>query len=145
MKYQPIRKFLGVAFVLAFSVLLSYPTLAKDSISDHPIRILKARYQNDASRGGAASTRGNLTIWLQNQVDVTVDGVEIEVELYNDRNRKVETLRKKVEDLGPSEKKVVTFRWDVIAETSVKPKFFVEYNFRGNQKARFEGESPNWQ
>lgn len=140
-----LKIFLGFGLIALICLAASLPAAAKDNPADHPLRILKARYQNDTNRGSGMSARGNLTVWLQNSADATVDGVEIEVELYNDRGRKVETLRKKVEDLGPGEKKVVTFRWDVVAENNVKPRFYVEYNRRGTQKARFEGESPNWQ
>jgi len=135
----------GFLLTVAVAAVLAYPALANDNPADHPLRILKARYQNDSTRGAAASAKGNLTIWMQNSVGVAVDGIEIEVELYNDRKRKVETLRRDIGLLEAGEKKIITFRWDVIAEDSVKPRFFVEYNRRGNQKARFEGDSPNWQ
>ena len=117
---------------------------ASAETTDHPLRILKARFQNDQSRGMGFSARGNLTIWMQNAVGVTVDGIAVEVELYNDRGRKVDTLKKDIKDLAGGEKKVITFRWDVPGEERVKPRFFVEYNRRGKQKARFEGEPPNW-
>lgn len=137
-------KTLGLVLAL-FAVLTAVLPAQADNNnpSDHPIKILKARYQNDRSRA-TTSARGNLTIWMQNAADVTVDGVEVEVELYNDRDRKVETLRKKVDTLNAGEKKVITFRWDVVAESSVKPRFYVEYNSRGTQKTRFEGDTPNW-
>ena len=139
------NKTLSTVVLLSLLCLaVALPSLARDNPADHPIRILKARYSNDSSRS-MGSAKGNMTIWMQNSVNVTVDGIEIEVELYNDRGRKVETLRKKVKDLNPGEKKVLTFRWDVVAEDTVKPRFYVEYNRRGNQKARFEGDSPNWQ
>lgn len=142
---QNLKAAIGFGIVALLCLAASLPVSAKDNPSDHPIRVLKARYQNDGARGSGSSARGNLTIWLQNAADATVDGVEIEVELYNDRGRKVETLRRKIEDLGAGAKKVVTFRWDVVAESHVKPRFYVEYNRRGTQKGRFEGESPNWQ
>lgn len=137
------KLFFGLGLIALICLAAVSPVSAKDNPADHPLHVLKARYQNDTNRGSGMSARGNLTIWLKNAADATVDGVEIEVELYNDRGRKVETLRKKVEDLGAGEKKVITFRWDVVAEKNVKPRFYVEYNRRGTQKARFEGESPN--
>ena len=144
-KMKNRNKTLSTVVLLSLLCLaVALPSLARDNPADHPIRILKARYSNDSSRS-MGSAKGNMTIWMQNSVNVTVDGIEIEVELYNDRGRKVETLRKKVKDLNPGEKKVLTFRWDVVAEDTVKPRFYVEYNRRGNQKARFEGDSPNWQ
>jgi hypothetical protein len=112
---------------------------------DHPLRVLKARAQNDNLRGSAASAKGNLTIWLQNPTSVVVDGIGIDVELYNDNKRKVETLRREIEKLEPGEKKVITFRWDVVAEQEIHPRFFIEYNARGTQKERFEGDTPTWQ
>jgi hypothetical protein len=112
---------------------------------DHPLRVLKARAQNDNLRGSVASAKGNLTIWLQNPTSVVVDGIGIDVELYNDNKRKVETLRREIEKLEPGEKKVITFRWDVVAEQEIHPRFFIEYNARGTQKERFEGDTPTWQ
>jgi hypothetical protein len=117
----------------------------KEFTGEHPLRVLKARYQNDNLRGSAnTSARGNLTIWLQNITSVVVDGIDIEVELYNGNKRKVDTLKRNVDKLDPGEKKVLTFRWDVVAEDEVKPRFFIEYNARGNQKERFEGDTPTW-
>ena len=134
-----------IGLVLASLVAVSLATpAAADSDVDHPIKVLKARYQSNGG-GGLGSSKGTMTIWLKNLVGVTVDGIEIEVELYNDRRRKVETLKKKIGELGAGEKKVVTFTWDVLAEKIEKPRFFIEYNARGNQKSRFEGDSPNWQ
>jgi hypothetical protein len=143
--YNVPRKIWGVLLAAAIAALMAFPATADNNPANHPIRVLKARYQNDQSTSGMSSSRGNLTIWLQNGADVAVDGVEVEVELYNDRNRKVETLRKSVDTLEAGEKKIVTFRWDIIAERTIKPRFYVEYNARGTQKARFEGDSPSWQ
>ncbi len=137
--------FWGALLASVLAILVIQPATAKNNPTDHPIRVLKARYQNDQSRGGLSSARGNMTIWLQNSVGVTVDGIEIEVELYNDRGRKVETLKKKIDKLDAGEKKIVTFRWDVIAEKQVKPKFFIEYNAGTAKKPRFQGDSPTWQ
>ena len=138
------QNFMTALLLSLCCLALALPTTAKDNPADHPIKVLKARYSNDSSRS-MGSAKGNMTIWMKNIANVTVDGIEIEVDLYNDRGRKVETLRRKVKDLSPGEKKVLTFRWDVVAEDTVKPRFYVEYKRRGNQKARFEGDSPNWQ
>ena len=117
----------------------------KEFTGTHPLKILKARYQSENSNGSAAaSARGNLTVWIQNVTSVIVDGVDIDVELYNNRKRKVDTLKRNVDKLEPGEKKVLTFRWDVPGEEELSPRFFVEYNARGNQKERFEGDSPTW-
>ncbi len=132
---------IGLALSLIVSLLLP-ASAEKDYSGDHPLRVLKARKQGDQARSSAGSAKGNLTIWLQNPTSVVVDGVEVEVELYNDNRRKVDTLRRKLDDFQPGEKRVVTFRWDVLAERYVEPRFFIEYNARGAQKARFEGESP---
>ncbi len=135
---------LAVCFVL--SALVAVQADDKEFSGEHPLRVLKARAQRDNVRGSAAvSARGNLTIWLQNYTSVIVDGVNIEVELYNKNRRKVETLKRTIEKMEPGEKKVITFRWDVVAEDEVNPRFFIEYNSRGNQKARFEGDTPSWQ
>lgn len=142
-----LRTFGLLALTLCFmlSAVQQASAEGKEFKGDHPLRVLKARAQNDNLRGGSSSARGNLTIWLQNITSVVVDGVEIEVELYNDSKRKVETLKRTIDKLEAGEKKVVTFRWDVVAEDHVKPRFFVSYNSRGNQKSKFEGDSPSWQ
>lgn len=136
---------LALAVCLAVSTMTAASAEEKEFKGDHPIRVLKARAQNDNLRSGAASARGNLTVWLQNITSVVVDGVEIEVELYNDSRRKVETLKRDIDKLEPGQKQVITFRWDVVAEENVKPRFFISYNARGNQKAKFEGDTPSWQ
>lgn len=139
-----LRRAIGYLMVSIMMLAVMNPAQAKKTDpSDHPIKVLKARYQSTGRSMG--SSKGSLTIWLKNMVGVTVDGIEIEVDLYNDRRRKVETVRRKVKELGAGEKKVVTIKWDVVAEKIKKPRFYVEYNRRGNQKSRFEGESPNWQ
>lgn len=136
--------FLAVAFLL--SALIGASAQDKEFKGEHPLRVLKARAQNDSVRGGSSvSARGTLTVWVQNYTSVVVDGVEMEVELYNDNRRKVDTIKRNIDKLEPGEKKVITFRWDVVAEDNVKPRFFIEYNARGNQKARFEGDTPTWQ
>lgn len=117
----------------------------KEFKGEHPLRVLKARAENDNMRSSAASARGSLTIWLQNPTSVVVDGINIDVDLYNTNKRKVDTLRREIDKLEPGEKKVITFRWDVVAEQEVFPRFFIEYNARGTQKERFEGDSPSWQ
>lgn len=141
--WRLVPGFLALCFAL--SMLGAAVANDKPFTAEHPLRVLKARAQNDNLRGGSASARGNLTIWLQNYTSVIVDGVVIEVELYNNNKRKVETLRREVGALDAGERKVITFRWDVVAEQDVRPRFFIEYNSRGNQKDRFEGDSPSWQ
>ena len=144
---QPLRTlgFAALAFCLILGTVSAAVAEGKEFKGDHPLRVLKARAQNDNLRTGTASARGSLTIWLQNITSVVVDGVEVEVELYNDSKRKVETLKRNVDKLEPGQKQVLTFRWDVVAEDNVKPRFFISYNSRGSQKARFEGDSPSWQ
>lgn len=136
------KRFLATLAILGL-VLGMAGIAGADNDDDHPLRVLKSRVKSDQSRGSSSSARGNLTVWLQNTSGVTVDGIEMEIELYNDSNRKVETLRRTIEDMDAGEKKVITFRWDVIAERNVTPRIFVEYKARGTQKARFEGRSPN--
>jgi hypothetical protein len=151
MRHRISRKHLWVASVaaLCFALFAMVGVRAEDSgkefKGEHPLRVLKARAQNDAIRGNAASARGSLTIWLQNPTSVVVDGISIDVDLYNNNKRKVDSLHRDIDKLEPGEKKVITFRWDVVAETEVKPRFFIEYNARGSQKERFEGDSPSWQ
>lgn len=135
-----------LAFCLAFSLAASVNAQdgGKEFTGKHPIRVLKARAQNDNLGRSISSTKGSLTIWLQNITSVVVDGINIDVDLYNGNRRKVESLNRKIDKLEPGEKKIITFRWDVLAEKEVKPRFYVEYNARGNQKARFEGDTPSW-
>lgn len=137
-------KLLAIVTTAVIALLATLPAAARDNPADHPIKVLKARYQNDHSRGNSMSARGTMTVWMQNAADLPVDGIVIEVDLYNNRRRKVETLKREVEMLEPGQKRVITFSWDVLAEREVKPRFFIEYYSRGKQKTRFEGDSPNW-
>lgn len=134
---------LAVCFLLS-SLVAVQADEGKEYKGDHPLRILKARAQNDNVRGAVANAKGSLTIWLQNPTSVIVDGVVVDVDLYNKNKRKVDTLHREIDKLDPGEKKVITFRWDVVAEDEIHPRFFIEYNARGNQKERFEGETPTW-
>lgn len=111
---------------------------------DHPIKILKARYENNTARSSLGATRGKCTVWMQNVTDVLVDGVKLEVVLYNRHNRKVDTLTKDIGELEPGQKLIKTFDWDVVAEDSVKPRIWVYYNGGGDEPTRFEGEPPVW-
>lgn len=135
---------------VVFATLVALATFAltltgwsEDKI-DHPLKVLKAKMNNDAGRSSIMSSRGSMTVWLQNLADVPVDGVKMEVILYNDRNRPVETLTREIGELDAGKKEVLTFKWDVLAERSVKPRIFVYYNGGEPEPTKFEGEPPVW-
>ena len=137
---QKIFKFIVIA-----AVALSLSTLGTAAPKEnHPIKVLKARVQNQDGRGDFGTARGNVTVWIQNVTDVAVDGVKMEVELFNDSRRKVETLKRDIGELEPGKKKVLTFEWDVIAERQVKPRIWVEYNAGRKKPVRFKGDPPVW-
>jgi hypothetical protein len=136
---------LAIALTLAVVTLLGQPAVAKkgDGPGNHPIRILKAKVDND-SRGGGFNQggRASLSIWLKNAAEVTVDGIVVTVDLYDDRRRKVNTLTREIDPLDAGEKKIITFEWDEFEE--VKPRYYVEYYSRGKQKTKFEGDRPDY-
>lgn len=147
MKSYLKKSWLGGLLALAvMSVALSgVGSAADEPEGGHPIKVMKARYTNDRSRGGS-SAKGNCTVWLKNKAEVSVDGIEVEVELYNDSRRKVETLKREIEVLTSGEKKVLTFKWDIPGESTIRrPKIYLSYHSRGRQKTRFHSEPPTWQ
>lgn len=111
---------------------------------EHPIKILKARYENNGARSSLGAARGKCTVWMQNVTDVLVDGVKLEIVLYNRHNRKVETLTRDIGELEPGEKLIKSVDWDVVAEDTVKPRIWVYYNGGGDEPTKFEGEPPVW-
>jgi hypothetical protein len=132
---------LAVALTIMIAALVGQPAVAKDD-TNHPLRILKAKVDTDGRSGFNPGGRGSLSIWIKNAADVTVDGITVTVELYNDRRRKMNTLTKDIDALDAGEKRIVTFEWDEFEE--VKPKYFVEYYSRGKQKTKFEGDQPDY-
>ncbi|MFA5506996.1 MAG: hypothetical protein WC314_18755 [Vulcanimicrobiota bacterium] len=132
---------LSIVLTLLAAVLLGQPAIARDNPSDHPIKVLKAKIDGQ-SRGFDRGGRGTLSIWLKNAAEVTVDGIVVSVDLYDNRRRKINTLTKEVEPLAGGEKTIVVVKWDEFEE--VKPRFYIEYFSRGNQKTKFEGDTPSW-
>lgn len=133
---------LVIALTLMVATLMGQPAAANDNPSDHPIRILKAKIDVDSRGGFNKGGRASMSIWMKNAAEVTVDGITITVELYDDRRRKVNTLTRDIEPLDAGEKRIVTFEWDEFEE--VKPRYYVEYYSRGKQKAKFEGDDPDY-
>ena len=137
--FSTITKALLCFAVLALTLA---PTQAKES-ERHPIKVLKARMQNN-SRGSMGSNKGNVTVWLQNVAGVAVDGVKVEIELYSDSRRLLDTLEKEVGEMTAGKKKVLTFKWDLITDDRIKPRIFVSYNGGRKKPVRFEGDTPTW-
>lgn len=142
MKTSSLSTILKTLLCLAAVTVLVLPTQAKDS-ERHPIKLLKARMQA-SGRGSMGASKGNVTVWLQNVAGVTVDGVKVEVELYNDNRRLLDTLEKDVGEMTAGKKKVLTFKWDVISDDRIKPRIFVSYNAGRKKPVRFEGDTPTW-
>lgn len=137
---------LGLLMVTGLFLAVTGMSTAQEPAGGHPLYVMKARYVSERGTSALASARGNCTVWLRNKEEVTVDGIEIELHLYNDRRRQVETLKREIGALTAGEKKVVTFRWDIPGEDEVeRPRIWLSYNARGTQKARFEAEPPTWQ
>lgn len=133
---------LTLAVTLMVAVLMGQPTIAKDNPSDHPIRVLKAKVDTENRGGFNKGGRATLSIWLKNAAEVTVDGLAVTVDLYDNRRRKINTLTRELEPLDAGEKRIVVMEWDELEE--VKPRFYIEYYARGKQKNKFEGETPSW-
>lgn len=134
-----------LAIALMTLALGSLAAAQNEPAGGHPIKVMKARYVSDRDRGGS-SARGNCTVWIKNKADVSVDGIVVEVEIYNDSRRKIETVKREVELLTSGEKKVLTFKWDIPGESEIRrPKIFLSYRTRGTQVTRFHSEPPTWQ
>ncbi len=142
MKTPSFSTTLKVLLCFAVVALTLTPIQAKDN-ENHPIKLLKARVQNN-SRSTMGSNRGNVTVWLQNVAGVSVDGVKVEVELYSDNRRLLDTLEKEVGEMSAGKKQVLTFKWDLISDDRIKPRIFVSYNAGRKKPIRFEGDSPTW-
>lgn len=110
----------------------------------HPLAVLKGVFQAD-DNSSLGAMKGEATLWVKNMSDVTVDGVVLELELYNGNNgRKLETLTKKVGEMPAGDKKYIQFKWEVFGATTIKPKVWVYYNGGGEDPVKFNGEPPVW-
>ncbi len=128
--------------VLALVSLSLLATAKEDKV--HPIKLLRARMQQGAGMSGIGTSKGTMTVWLQNLAEVPVDGVKMEIELYNERNRLVETIVREVGEMDAGKKEVLTIKWDVIAERIKRPRIWVYYNAGGPKLEKFEGDTPVW-
>lgn len=110
----------------------------------HPLAVLKGVFQADEGASIGAQ-KGEATLWIKNMSDVTVDGVKIDLVLYNGNNgRKVETVTKKIGEMTAGDKKTVVFKWDIYGQMSLKPRVWVYYNGGGEELEKFDGEPPIW-
>lgn len=110
----------------------------------HPLAVLKGVFQADNGTSIGAM-KGEATIWIKNMSDVTVDGVKVDLELFNGNNgRKVETVTKKIGEMSAGDKKFLTFKWEVYGAMTLKPKVWVYYNGGGEELVKFDGEPPIW-
>ncbi|MEW6281928.1 MAG: FxLYD domain-containing protein [Candidatus Eremiobacterota bacterium] len=108
----------------------------------HPLLVLKGTFSSD--NGGFGAMRGDATIWLKNISDVAVDGVKVEMELFNQNGRKVHKMTRDIGELPAGDKKFIDFEWEVYGVTSLKPRVWVYYNGGGEEPVKFEGEPPIW-
>ncbi|GMU56027.1 MAG: hypothetical protein AMXMBFR33_51730 [Candidatus Xenobia bacterium] len=110
----------------------------------HPLAVLKGVINSDNGTTLGAM-RGDATIWLKNVSDVAVDGVKVEMVIYNGNNgRKLETLTKDIGELNAGDKKYLNFKWEIYGATTIKPKVWVYYNGGGEEPVKFDGEPPVW-
>ncbi len=111
----------------------------------HPIAVLKGVFAADNGMSGPGAMKGEATLWVKNMSDVTVDGVVIDLELYNGNNgRKVETVTRKVGEMAAGDKKYILFKWEVYGAQTLKPRVWVYYNGGGEDPVKFDGEPPIW-
>lgn len=131
--------------LLAVALLAPLRADEKDNAPEdgkHPIAVLKGVFSNDLD--GFNAIRGDCTIWLKNLSDVTVDGVRMELELYNQSGKKVETLKKEIGEMEAGAKRYIPFEWEVYGATSLKPRVWIYYNAGGEVPVKFEGNPPVW-
>lgn len=133
-----------LAVLMTFGLSLVVAADDDEPALEHPLRVLKARYEANSGRSGIGYVKGRCTVWVQNVTDVLVDGVKIEVVLYNKHNRKIDSQTKDIGEMEPGKKLVTNFDYDVMADDNVKPRIWVYYNGGGDEPTKFEGEPPVW-
>ena len=131
------------AAILAVFVVPAGAARRKSEKGPHPLKILKVVQDigNQSNMNGAV---GRYHVWMQNTTDVAVDKVVVEMELYSESGRKVETIKKDVGEISSGAKSMVEFKYNVIGERTVKPRFWVLYNAGKEAPVQFEIDGPSW-
>lgn len=134
------------AVTLAAAALLLSPAGAVRRKSDrgpHPIKILKI-VQDGNSTQNLSGTSGRYHLWMQNTTDVAVDKVEVQMELWTKTGRLEDTIKKEVGTVEAGAKNMVDLKYNVVGESSLKPRFWILYNAGKEAPVQFEVEGPSW-
>lgn len=113
----------------------------------HPILMLKGLMSSGISQSGFDSEMIETSIWIQNIDKLTVDEIEVEVQLYRNNGRRMVAKQvKKLDELKPGKKKVISFDWNLYGAPKGKyhPKVFISYNAGLDKPVRFQARSHTW-
>jgi hypothetical protein len=131
------------AGTLAALVLPAGAARRKSDKGPHPLKILKV-VQDVGNQSSMGSSTGRYHVWMQNTTDVAVDKVQVELELFSESGRLVETVKKDIGEVGAGAKSMVELKYNVIGERTVKPRFWVLYNAGKEAPVQFEIDGPSW-
>ncbi|MFN8608818.1 MAG: hypothetical protein U0931_14875 [Vulcanimicrobiota bacterium] len=134
------------ALVLAAASSLLLPAFAARRKSDpgpHPLKVLKI-VQDGSSTQNMNGTSGRYHVWMQNTTDLAVDKVEIQMELWSKTGRLEDTIKKDVGTVESGAKSMVELKYNVVGESSLKPRFWVLYNGGKEAPIQFEVDGPSW-
>jgi hypothetical protein len=131
--------------LLAAGLLLGPAEAArrKSDKGPHPLKILKV-VQDGTSTMSMNGCSGRYHVWMQNTTDVAVDKVEIEMEVYSKSGRLEDTIKKDLGTVEAGQKTFADLRYNIVGETTVKPRFWVKYNAGKEKLTEFEIDGPSW-
>ena len=133
------------SLTLLVAATLLGPAQAKRRKSDpgpHPLKILKV-VQDGSSHATMAGCSGRYHIWMQNTTDVDVDKVSIEMELFSPSGRLEDTIKQDLGTIAAGQKSFADLKYNIIGETTLKPRFWVKYNAGKEQLTQFEIDGPS--
>jgi hypothetical protein len=134
------------ALAVATAGTLLLPAFAARRKSDpgpHPLKILKI-VQDGSSTVSMNGASGRYHLWMQNTTDVAVDKVEVQMELWSKTGRLEDTVKKTIGNVDAGQKTFVELKYNVVGETSLKPRFWVLYNAGKEAPVQFEIDGSSW-
>lgn len=137
-------QYTALALAAAGSLLLpAFAARRKSDPGPHPLKILKI-VQDGSSSQNMNGTSGRYHVWMQNTTDVAVDKVELQMELWSKTGRLEDTVKKEVGTVESGAKSMVELKYNVVGESSLKPRFWVLYNAGKEAPVQFEIDGPSW-
>lgn len=137
-------QYAALAAATAASLLLpAYAARRKSDKGPHPLKILKI-VQDGSSSINMNGSSGRYHLWMQNTTDVAVDKVEVQMELWSKTGRLEDTVKKEVGNVDAGQKTFVDLKYNVVGETTLKPRFWVLYNGGKEAPIQFEIDGPSW-